>query len=169
MPLRRSDGGSAAAWQRGGMAAQQRGARVAGRDGVLLPPPPLPPMGVASIMCCSPLWVPLHHRTSDTVTVVPLHRLSLMHTCGRWYAAIAAGPPHLLPAAVLACPALDIDSLSGGYWKDQTMKINLAYAFGATHALSMVWQAAQPSCHARFGECAWRAKCRWGAGGAQTV
>ncbi|PRW56217.1 Leucine-rich repeat containing [Chlorella sorokiniana] len=39
-------------------------------------------------------------------------RLSLMHTCSHWYAAIATGPPDLLPAEVLACPPLELAQLN---------------------------------------------------------
>ena len=35
-----------------------------------------------------------------------------MHTCGRWYATVVAGPPHLLPVAVLACPPLELSRLN---------------------------------------------------------
>lgn len=55
-----------------------------------------------------------------------MRRLSLMHTCGRWYAAIASGPPHLVPAAVLACPPLKtLEFVLEDYEEDEARALSL--------------------------------------------
>lgn len=66
-----------------------------------------------------------------------------MHTCTGWYAAIAAGPPNLLPAAVLACAALNIDALeSNCTWEEEDAPFKRAYSAGIAHTLALLRQAA---------------------------
>lgn len=69
-----------------------------------------------------------------------------MHTCSRWYNAIAAGPPALVPAAVLACPPLKVIRLRSVHYTVTEAMIEEAYATDTASTVSLIGLAATLPC-----------------------
>ena len=103
----------------------------------------------AGVDAAQPLAAPLprsnlfFHYCLIAAPPPPKRRLSLMHTCSGWFAALEAGPPTLLPAAVLAFPPLQRRPQNFWHGDDPTGdEIREVYATGMERALEMVEKAA---------------------------
>lgn len=75
--------------------------------------------------------------------MLPVCRLSLMHTCSGWYAAVAEGPRELLPAAVLTS-SVEVTHLNFAFFTETGRLgsiFNNAYNADMEQALDLVEHA----------------------------